>query len=291
MIFEQSDILPWLTTDKVSTWHNIAELCDFNPRRLEIFAIHNWLAINPIVRLTELPAVQLLCSIRRKNEITYDEEVSLGYFAQALPDFNISELAAIMLQKRKITNLDIANQNKKCKNKLTLLIGPTGSGKSSYIRQQLGNEGIVDIDFLRLKVWRENTNLVVDDVKAAYYAAWEYCEQHLDLLNSAVHEQIESYIQRGMDIIIDNTNLSVRRRSYFLNFADMHNMSKCCVLFPTDPTANIVRQTTRTSKYVPPNAVHGQFFGLEPVLFGVECDTLVVFNPYNNTGDIIYAIR
>jgi predicted kinase len=66
-------------------------------------------------------------------------------------------------------------------------------------------------------------------------------------------------IKSGKDLYIDNTNLTPKRRKFYLNLARQHGYKTKAYVLNTDLETLIARQATRSDKRVPEVAVRQQF--------------------------------
>lgn len=136
--------------------------------------------------------------------------------------------------------------------KLWMLIGPTGSGKSTIsnkiVRQSKNNVNIFSWDTLRLE-WYDSEN---------YANAWELASQDRNF-KSRANEEFCRLLEVGHDVIVDNTNLTPKRRKFFIQEAKKRGYETIGVTFDVPLQTLIDRQTTRGDKCVPTHSVIKQF--------------------------------
>lgn len=134
---------------------------------------------------------------------------------------------------------------------LYMAIGPSGSGKSTIfniIKTKKPTVQYYSWDMLRLE-WYDPTD---------YSNAW-----HLSNLDKEFKQKHQQYfrdlIQTGEDIFVDNTNLSRKRRKFYLELANEANYRTIAITFDVPLQVLIDRQKTRGDKSVPINNVIQQF--------------------------------
>lgn len=134
---------------------------------------------------------------------------------------------------------------------LYMAVGPSGSGKSTVFEKiKLKNLNIhyYSWDALRLE-WYDPTD---------YSNAW-----HLSNLDKEFKQKHQQYfrdlIETGEDIFVDNTNLTKKRRRFYLEIADKANYRTIGITFDVPLQTLIDRQKTRGDKSVPINNVIQQF--------------------------------
>lgn len=157
------------------------------------------------------------------------------------------------------------------KNKPTLWmpIAASGTGKSTYLR----------------KLREENPDILSfswDDLRHEWYDqhsysnAFKLASQDKDFEKKA-RAVFEKMITTGKDIYVDNTNLTVKRRAYYINLAKRHGYRTVGIEMPVDLDTIIARQKTRGDKNVKADVVRGQFERLQRPAEG-EFDEVRVSN-------------
>lgn len=133
------------------------------------------------------------------------------------------------------------------KPKLYVPIAVSGSGKSTLASSIATDVAHYSWDDLRLK-WYGGT----------YTEAFKRSTEDSTFLNRAMAE-FRTLIKRGQDIIIDNTNLSRKRRAQFLDEAARHGYCTVACVSPVSLQTVLDRQSTRSDKSVPLHAVIQQY--------------------------------
>jgi predicted kinase len=87
--------------------------------------------------------------------------------------------------------------------KLTILRGVSGSGKSTWAEAQAGNPVIVSRDRIRLGIFGSND-------QDYYTVPKEVLSRKENLVTKIQDEAIEQALRAGMDVIVDNTNVTMK---------------------------------------------------------------------------------
>lgn len=133
---------------------------------------------------------------------------------------------------------------------LFMPIGPSGAGKSTLFRKLKSENPALrsfSLDDLRHE-WYDK-----DD----YNKAWQAAANDKEFGQKANNRFIEM-IKRKQDLFIDNTNLSPKRRKFYLDFARRNGYKTIGYVLDVPVETLIARQSTRTDKSVPEDAVRRQ---------------------------------
>lgn len=137
--------------------------------------------------------------------------------------------------------------------KLYMLVGVPGSGKSTWVYNQL---------------WATNCRIVSTDKYVEEYAKWhgktyndvfqEYMPKAIDLMVA----EVEHARSQGTDIIWDQTSTTVRTRQK--KFAMLPNYDAIAIVFRTpDPEEHARRLASRPGKIIPPEVVEDMIMKFE----------------------------
>ena len=113
--------------------------------------------------------------------------------------------------------------------KCTMLVGVPASGKSWYRVKYYGSDANA-----------ASTDNIIEEVVSNY--GMTYDEGFKELIGFAekiMWRQITSYQMRGMDFIIDRTNLSIKSRKKFIDKLKLHRYEIECVVFPMPGTEKL----------------------------------------------------
>lgn len=139
-------------------------------------------------------------------------------------------------------------------------IGASGSGKSTIsraLRQQNPNLLIFSFDDLRHE-WYDQEN---------YANAFKQSTEDPQF-SAKANQRFLDLISTGKDIFVDNTNLTPKRRRFYLQEARRRGYRAVAIVFDVDLPTIIARQKTRGDKEVPELAVTRQFDSLVPPQMG-----------------------
>lgn len=159
-------------------------------------------------------------------------------------------------------------------------IGPSGSGKSTYLKQLRESSStkveVFSLDLLRHE-WYDAANYT-----KAYEAA--VADKGFEArANARFHAIAKQARAEGSDLYIDNTNLSARRRKWYLDIVRKLGFQTTAVMMPIDLKTLLARQKTRGDKQVPDSAVKQQYYAMQSPMLG-EFDEIVV-SDHNMKGN------
>lgn len=140
-------------------------------------------------------------------------------------------------------------------------IGPSGAGKSTLFRelsQQDPSLQPFSLDLLRHEFYDP------DD----YSKAWKMSTEDKNFSHKANQRFIEM-VKSGKNIFVDNTNLTPKRRRFYIDQAKRHGYKTVAHVFSNvDLDTLIKRQETRSDKTVPEEAVRRQHTAMKEPLEG-----------------------
>jgi predicted kinase len=151
---------------------------------------------------------------------------------------------------------------------LWMPIAPSGAGKSTFLRQaqaNAANDGeqidVFSLDLLRHEFYD------ADDYAKAYEGSVK--DKSFELrANARFHQMAKEAWAAGRHLYVDNTNLSAKRRGWYLRVAKKHGFHTVAVLMPVSLDTVLARQQTRGDKSVPESAVRQQYMSLQQPLVG-----------------------
>lgn len=149
--------------------------------------------------------------------------------------------------------------------KVYMLCGCSGIGKSTYAKglekSTKQSCAMHSMDTLRLELYSDD-----------YTTAWRLSEDDSEFGNK-VSKDFHNKLNNNDIVIVDNTNLSWKRRNRYLNVNK--DFVKIGVVFMASFDTVIERQNGRTDKKIPYNAVHNMYYSLKPPIIG-EVDEIKI---------------
>ena len=148
--------------------------------------------------------------------------------------------------------------------KVTILIGISGSGKSSYIRENLPGAAVVSADFyfMRDGEYVFDPSQLGEAHKACMRAFIEYCKNPLPGDNN--------------NIVVDNTNTTMMELAPYAAVAGCYDCEVELVVLHCSPLV----AGTRNSHGTPMAAVEGQYTRLQKLLERDEHGRLIQIPPW-----------
>lgn len=154
---------------------------------------------------------------------------------------------------------------------LWLPIAPSGAGKSTFLKSLVAQG--VQVDVFSLDLLRHEFYDPVDYNKA--YEGSVKDKSFEARANARFHAMIKACRTSGHDLYVDNTNLSARRRRWYIDIARKHGFKVVAVTMPVSLDVLLARQKTRGDKCVPDHAVRQQYNSLQAPMLG-EVDQIIV---------------
>lgn len=147
-------------------------------------------------------------------------------------------------------------------------IAPSGAGKSTYLknlREKAKADGVevevFSLDLLRHEFYHPT------DYNKAFQASVED-KSFESRANARFHAIVKQVVEKNAILYVDNTNLSAKRRGWYLRVLRKHGFFTEAVLMPISLQKLIDRQKTRGDKVVPDTAVRQQYKSLQMPLLG-----------------------
>lgn len=157
------------------------------------------------------------------------------------------------------------------KGRLYVLIGASGSGKTSYIKT-FSNADVFSLDALRMEWYVEGKK--IPTAEQSYDIAFrESCKDKC--FKSNANQRFLEMIRSGNDIIVDNVNASKKSRRWYITEARKHGYKIVAVTFPVALQTVLDRQHSRPDKTVPDEAVRRQYMSISAPDYG-EFDDVIV---------------
>lgn len=249
----------------------------------------SWFSAREVVMVCFLIEHHMPWSIKEKNKLSLIARTAIGYsadtFKRALladqsgrlsdaKEKNYGECVDWMNDFMNIVEQERQEELKRVmdieeKPMFYMPIAPSGAGKSTFLN----------------KLKQQEPELVVfslDALRHEFYDATDYQKAYEGSVNdksfeSRANARFHQLIKLGKPMYIDNTNLSAKRRRFYVDTARKYNFSPIAVLMPCPLKTLLERQQTRGDKCVPDSAVKQQYKSLQHPLKG-EFDGVVVLD-------------
>lgn len=154
---------------------------------------------------------------------------------------------------------------------LFMTIGSSGCGKSTYIKKLKNNFPEIRVyswDDLRMEWYLSEEER---DINAAYsyrLAFERQCKDKQFNQRAQRHFIDMVKVKDNHHIVVDNTNLSQKRRRFFIDEARRHGYMVIALLFPVTMQLILDRQSTRKDKVVPTDVVKRQYMSIQLPSYG-----------------------
>ncbi len=165
--------------------------------------------------------------------------------------------------------------------RLVMPIAPSGAGKTTLFTRMYQPEryGHFSLDEMRFIWTMEQTEVPKDlDRKGQYSFVWNYCNEHEKEFKQYWQNDFRSATRRGVNLFVDGTNLSAKKRRFFLTEAENRGYWTTAWLFPVTLETVVDRQTRRPDKLVPERSVKQQYDSLALPQYG-EFDEIFIQGP------------
>lgn len=190
--------------------------------------------------------------------------------------------------------------------RLVLLVGPSGAGKSTVAKEliDLGFEyyswDALRVEFYQKYVEAHNKSVMecdaeivgADEVsdhlielptdeKELYHAAFKHwsSDAHDSEFKQLQAQRFQELVNRGASIVVDNTNLTRKRRRGMLEMARQKKYRTKAIYFQASLDMLFRRAQTRTDKRLPLDVVQHQFNSVQVPFVG-EFYEVAVVNPF-----------
>jgi predicted kinase len=160
---------------------------------------------------------------------------------------------------------------------LRILIGASGSGKSTYVKDCL-TQGYAhySYDDIRVLLAKSKSAVFGNTPAKIYSEAWNYCDKHRSEFGHFADVEYIKLIKDYRDIVVDNTNVTKKHRIKFTAEARKRGYRIEAVVFPISEAALLARANLRTDKEVPDDVVLSQYNRIHLPWVGTEVDSLIV---------------
>ena len=135
--------------------------------------------------------------------------------------------------------------SKQAQKSITLLIGPPNAGKSTWLKSSLKEEEVISRDNTMVCLYPEMT----------YNESWKV--QDSNLVDRTIRKQYNDAIEKGLNIVVDMTNMSRKSRNKWLN-ALPKEYKRIAKVFMVDLEVLLQRNRERASnegKFIPEQVI------------------------------------
>lgn len=183
-----------------------------------------------------------------------------------------------------------SNNISNTRGEMIILIGASGSGKSTYVMKQnpVELDNIISLDNFRSEFTKlhfsKYTDFTSTDPKTRYAFAWNFCNTSQSEFNVYVKKRTDEIIDNARKfagtIFVDNVNATKKSRAQWVDLANRAKLKVSAVEFYIAESKVISRQSTRQDKHVPSLAVHRQYVSLDVPMLGSECCATQIVSPW-----------
>jgi predicted kinase len=164
--------------------------------------------------------------------------------------------------------------SKKFQNIMYVLIGASGSGKTSFLNTRSAMAEVFSLDALRLEWYVGDKKLPIAEDAYSYAFEKACADKHF---KSRANQHFMELVRGGNDIVVDNVNSSKKSRRWYITEARKRDYQIVAMTFPISLEEVLRRQHSRTDKTVPDEAVRRQYMSISTPDYG-EFDEVMVMN-------------
>lgn len=243
----------------VSNWKMLKE--EFGLKPIDIYRV-GWLCENHMPYKTKKPnKVQVLVRTTRElfpNFPTLETLVCADSWGR-ISDDHPEKKRDILKWREEFETVTLIKNEGPFIGTCYILIGPSGAGKSTFTKE-LDAEHF-SWDALRLEWYTPQEAMGLQEIDR-YHAAYEASIKDKDFNQKAARWFIDLITTTGSDVVVDNINVSTKRRTFFITEARNRGFKVVGVLFPIDEAALLRRQQVRRDKNIPEKAVLNHYNSL-----------------------------
>lgn len=190
-------------------------------------------------------------------------------------DENIDKIRGLYatFNKRNIENPTIANPWANDRPILVMPIAQSGAGKSTtWDRLKTRDPSLFQERprFKRCSMDIVRTELYGTDYEKAFKASTE----DKNFMKHVQHDFI-TLVRNASNIYVDNTNLSAKRRNFYITEARRRDYKICAFLYPMSIQNAVTQNSKRTDKKIPHDVVIRQYMSMSMPLLGDDFDEIM----------------
>lgn len=162
--------------------------------------------------------------------------------------------------------------------KAYVLVGASGSGKSTYV-QQFDNihTYIFNLDTLRIEYYLDwNVKDEGIEFGELYSNAFRYCCDNDKAFDKFVLKRFLDYVRNGFDIVIDNTNLTIKSRRRWITLLRDNGYYIIGVEFLSSLSILKSRLDERSDRTMDFKIVEFQYNKTNSLRYGIEIDEIMI---------------
>lgn len=152
---------------------------------------------------------------------------------------------------------------------LVLLVGTSGSGKTTFARRHFAPGDVLSSDAMRALVAGDEGD------QSASREAFR-----------VLHDVTAARLQRGLLTVIDATNLSARSRRPFLDLARRWRRPAYAIVLDVDPAVAAARNASRSERIVKPDVLDEQQIKLDMAIASLPGEGYAAWHVIRSPDDV-----
>ena len=156
---------------------------------------------------------------------------------------------------------------------LVIPISQAGSGKSTLFKK------LLNMDHYLNPTGATFYSHSMDTIRAERYGPDDDVAFKLSTndpeFSSAVQKNFIDLVRDNKSVYVDNTNLSIKRRNFYIAEAKKRGYDITAILIPLSLAESIERNGSRTNKFIPSKVIIDQYMSLSMPIIGKEFDRVL----------------
>ncbi len=213
------------------------------------------------------------CISDQSGRISDNHEINV----QVVKDWIVEVTDAAPIAKYSATYIDQHEHNLDKASQMVILIGASGSGKSTY-RQTLVDQGyeVISPDEWKVTYYVQkhpDASYLFSPIEL-YQLAHDYCGTEESQFDSFFQTTLHGLIRSGKDLVVDTVGATKKTRKIFVSNGKRAGYAITCVLFPIDKETLFARSITREDKRVDASIILKQYEKITMPWMNFEADYL-----------------